>query len=206
MKTIKTLLTVTGAVLVLGAVGASAALAHEWRDNGVPVYKAEEVKSTSPLTFEDKIRRFEVSCTLYQKGTVSPGGKDEITSILSEAGAKKVPCTVVVKSGWCEKEPEIEAANLPWAGELVTVEGGLRDEILKKTPEWKVTCTGYVAGKITESCIAGLNSAIQNVSPFVDATFDEKTPAGSCAGEKEGRFIVGGTAKWGLKVGVLEAR
>ncbi len=204
-KTIRTLVTTSVAMLVLGAAGATTAAAHEWRQFGAPLVTAKEVQSTSTLTFENTAEGTTMRCALHQKGKVGPGAVSEITSITSEAGATKIPCTVVEDKTQECKTVEVEAFNLPWKSELVTLYEGLRNKLFEEPhhPEWR-----YYCGPSGDHnwCGVAPSAAIKNSTGGVEVIDDSKTPKTRCLVGQGEPFRTTGTSTFSfVSKGGLEA-
>lgn len=188
MKIVKTLGLVLAVALMFGALSASAAMAYEWQLNGAPITKAESISWTSKLTFENPTEEETYNCTIAHKGSLTTEGRGEITSVTSSGGAKAISCEITHAGGLCEKEVEIEALNLPWATELATVNGVLRDKILG-SPEWKIKCKKIIYTD-TNRCGASTNLGPHNLESGVQETYDGFSPVRGCG---SGNLVTRGT-------------
>jgi hypothetical protein len=202
MKTIKTFGAALLALLACGVLSASAAEAYEWQIGGSPLTKAEAVESTSTVTFENTKEGYEFSCAIARKGTVSTGGKGEITSIASSGGAKAISCTLKHSDADCESAMEIEAVGLPWATELVAVGGELRDK-LTATHEWKVKCKEVGGLTRTNSCNATGSVGPHNVNGGVEQIADSDSPRTGCSLDGGEAFVTKGAELLTASAGTL---
>ena len=179
MKRFKMVYALVAALSML-AILATGASAHEWLEAGKKITVATETTAKPTLRFENKLWGYAIECPLNEKGTVGPGAKDEITSILSSTGEKNITCTIPQHSGYCSEKAKIEAKALPWAFELQTVEGQERN-VLLKTHEWKIECTGPLTN-FTDWCEVTQSVALENWYEFVKEIFEsgEKYPETYC--------------------------
>ncbi len=192
MRIIKMLGAAFVAVLALGAVAAAGASALEWLLNGKPITAKTAVKSTGELLLKDDKEKIAVKCSGHDEGSVSPEGKDEITSITGLSGELNAPCTVE-EGSLCESATAM-AVNLPWATELVTVEGAIRDLITTANSGWAVTCKTII-GEVTDTCEGMTSTGMDNVTEGVLALFDaisRENPA-ECSRTKEKVGLVTGS-------------
>ncbi|HEY3828915.1 MAG TPA: hypothetical protein VGL57_06940 [Solirubrobacteraceae bacterium] len=187
------MLTVLVVALALGALSASAAMAHEWKVSGNPVISPTKAESEGTLQFENTTEQYSFQCKFRRKVELEPGGLGEITSITSTSGAKVLKCETKTSSA-CEKEAEIEALHLPWRTELVTINGELRNKIVKGggQPEWKITCFLFRI-KTPNWCYATTNAGIKNSGSLVEEIYDAKSPHTLCTNDGGEPFVTKGT-------------
>lgn len=181
MRTIKSLTTALAMLIAFGALAAPGALAHEWRKGGLVLTKAAEVEWKSTITLKNTHSDYTLECTMNHKGAVGPLAHSEITSITGEHGEKKIPCRVVTPGGVCSQSAEIEALHLPWASELATIGGELRNQLTKSiaVPEWKLYCEASDE-KFIDYCSVSPNTAMHNFSKGVEEIYDGKSPETDC--------------------------
>ncbi len=194
--------------LVVGAFSAASASAHTWEFEGRPItgspVAAEAYKNKVVLYVPEKSG--EDTCTLTVKGTVGPGAAGTITSITGPSGEKAAPCSVVGRGETlCEGTAHWEAVNLPWATELTTINGKLKQTIKnggKGTPGWSLKCGG-IFGEQTEACGGTTNTGMVNNLPEgkVEAIFNGESPTLPCAGNKPLQFPSGVLKIAATKVG-----
>ncbi len=192
MRIIKMLGAAFVAVLALGAVAAAGASALEWLLNGKPITATTTVKLTGELLLKDDTEKVAVKCSGHDEGTVGPGAADEVTKITGLSGELNAPCTVE-EGSLCESATAM-AVNLPWATELVTVEGAIRDLITTANAGWAVTCETII-GPVVDTCEGMTSTAMENVTGGVLATFDaisKENPA-ECSRPKAKVGLVTGT-------------
>ena len=171
MKTIKTFGVALVAMLMLGAVSASGAVAYEWQFNGSAITEAKSVSWTSTIKFENEAEHYTLHCAIVHKGTVGPGAKSEITSITSTGGAQAIPCELSPSSTACESGAEIEALGLPWTSELGKTGSEVRNALTKsEKDEWKIKCKGSVP---TNWCAVSPSTAVYNVNAGVEEIYEE---------------------------------
>ncbi|HEV3319541.1 MAG TPA: hypothetical protein VG053_07415 [Solirubrobacteraceae bacterium] len=137
-----------------------------------------------------------VECEEAAEGPVTPGGAGEVTKWTASG-------CVGVKG--CEaSEASVEAVNLPWREELVTIEGTVRDVLVADghgPPGFKMKCK--ILGLHTEDVLTGvLGTTATNVTGGVTAAFNvgEKllsSASGKASGSLEGsqtlQATLGGT-------------
>lgn len=167
--------------LSLCGLFAASASAHTWRINGAELTSPREITATAKIEFNETSTEERDKCTFNIGGTVGAGAAGKIASITSTSGAKAVKCEHA-HGTYCLAGYETEAVNLPWATELVTINGLLRDEFKSGgggTPGWSVKCNG-IFGKVSFTCTASKNAGIANGLEAVEATFDEKSPRSTC--------------------------
>ncbi|HEY3830592.1 MAG TPA: hypothetical protein VGL57_15485 [Solirubrobacteraceae bacterium] len=191
MKTIKMLGLTVVAMLALGGLSASAATAYEWQINGAALVKPAAAHWTSTIKFENTAEAYSFSCTIAHKGTLGTGASGEITSITSSGGAKAIPCELTHGSSDCTSAMEIEALGLPWATELATVGGELRNKIAG-SPEWKVRCKGVGGEARTNWCVVSPNAGPHNVTGGVEEIYDSNSPHTTCLDDGGNPFVTRG--------------
>jgi hypothetical protein len=179
MRTIKSLTTALAMLIAFGALAAPGAFAHEWRKNGLVLTKAVEVEWKSTITLKNTKSNYVLECTMNHKGAVGPLAHSEITSITGELGEKKIPCRVVTPGGICSQSAEIEALHLPWASELTTIGGELRNQLTTSATEWKLYCKAS-GEKFTDFCGVSSTTAMHNFSHGVEEIYDSKSPETDC--------------------------
>jgi hypothetical protein len=172
MKTIKMLSAACAVVFALTALSASAATAHEWRWEGLPLTKAEKVVEIGArYEFADAGARITFECTVEQKGTVGPGAAGQITSF-------KVSECRTIEGCEASQTPTLEAVHLPWSTELVTFESGLGNTITTKGAEWKWTCK-ILGSNWTEHCTIAPTMNVTNLGFNVEEAYKNE-PVISC--------------------------
>ena len=169
-----------GTMLILGALAlctavpamASATTQPGWELNELPLTEsiATQWKGTvkladpkTPIVGEES-----VECESTAEGTASIVGGGKVTSWT-------VSKCVAVKG--CEKNIQdltLRPLNLPWATEVVTVEGHERELIVnggKGNPGFDLECK-ILGGKVDDECTGTLTTAVSNVTGGVSAVFN----------------------------------
>lgn len=181
------ILTVLIAVLAVGALSASAALANpEWELGGTLLKGIVAAESEGTIALENKTEEYVIQCKVRRKvelGNVL--GLGVINSITNTAGAKLMKCETKVSSD-CETEAEVEALHLPWGTELTGSAGSeARNRILSKSseePEWKITCREFGV-KTTNWCSAVTSAGTKNEAAGVLESYDAKSAHGVCTND-----------------------
>ncbi|MGH2853211.1 MAG: hypothetical protein ACRDLF_03345 [Solirubrobacteraceae bacterium] len=142
----------------------------------------------------------EVRCNAggRSKGTVGPGGKDEVTS--AEVEKSKENCRGLKV---CESESikEVKAIHLPWKTELFETESAIQDKIegTGGGAGWKVVCSAAFVGERTDECeaetgkpeIATLTNAVTSGVLLVKGVFLNRRKAKCTEGGKESGEVTG---------------
>jgi len=223
------------AVFAIGAVMSSSASAQVWEEcsqgtnhkefenagctkanangpfgwNAITVAKL--VDSTGELTLEDTstpLGASAVKCKGVDHGTIGPGDKDLISSIVA---------TSCVGVKICEAPIVAEPVNLPWGTLLETVGGKIRDKITSEISGakigWKVKCTAGIFGEQNDLCLSastttGMDNSINGSVADVTALFDASSSRASCSlgnstsGVVTGFNLVEGLNRSGAPLGI----
>jgi hypothetical protein len=181
------------AVFAISAMVSASASALQWLIGGKPVTKATAVSSSGKLLLADLSAPSGgtyIECTGTDKGTVGPGGMDEITAITASGCVFQSG-----KNGACTAGDSVtaEGLHLPWLTTLITVGSSIRDKTTAtKNPGWNVTCT--VAGiiKVEDECTSSTaQPLLSNVAAGVDATFEASETASCTQGTSSSGMVIG---------------
>ncbi len=202
------------ALMAVGAISAAGATAHAWKHSShTELVSPEKFIAIGAITFDDTHHGNSYSCTIREEGTVGRGAVGQITSITGEYPKKAITCNRQSGSEPCGNgEIVVEAVHLPWATELATIGGSLRNEIKLGSPpsqaEWAITCKGWIGGTFSERCLANTYTGVQNLSNGEVETFFSKgefqSPSLECYGSYVHLPLKGGVTIRGLEGG-LEA-
>ena len=165
------------ALLAFGASSASAAKPGTWKVGGAEVLSAKPFYASGTIEIQENYYGNTFKCPFVQEGAVGPGAAGEIT------GKKVFNCTTGNRAP-CNGSVELEAVNLPWKTELVTVAGLLRDKIKNGgsgTPQWMLKCKGSSGETYNSYCTGAETSlGVRGYSEGVKATFDNESAHGTC--------------------------
>jgi len=198
MKKHQIVLLALAAVFALSAVlaataSAEATLLAEWLFKAAPITTLTATETKGKLILLDEGIGAEVECEGTLDGSVGANGEDEITEVLSKAGAKVTlgaPLTSCVSLKGCEAAKAIElspAETLPWHSLLYLDEttGSFLDTIFQAAG-FEIVCT-ILDIKATDTCtMTGETSTLVNQTAGAEAT-GLAEPAANCT--------IGGTAK-----------
>jgi hypothetical protein len=202
MQKIKTFSVALVAMLAFGALSVSAADAFEWQVEGASLTNPVAVSATSTITFANTDEGYEFKCTIARKGMAGVGAKGEITSITSSGGAKAIPCELIHSSGDCSSAMEIEAVGLPWATEIVAVEGQPRNK-LAATQVWKVRCKGIGGEARSNVCDVPATAGLHNNSKGVEQADDSLSAHTACSLDSGDPFVTTGSELLSSGVNIL---
>ncbi len=181
-------------ILALSALAAASTPAAEWLCNGKAPANATAcaIKGVNleVVLFKDMSAGSEIECpvgSVTGEGFAGPGAKGEITKTAITKGSCTAPAKAENLKGElvtnaCQKAVTIEAENLPWATELITVSPAVQGfeqwVIIKGTgkgePAYLFECEIAGGIKVDDLCEAlaahPLHDAIENLKA------DEETP------------------------------
>lgn len=154
-----------GAMLAFaGLWGAGVASAATWHQGGIELEEATRYKSTVGTAYFEAssptngTREYTLGCAMQTKGLVGPGSQGKITGATDSHGFTKMECSLA-QSGieTCAPPETVEAVDLPWTTELVSVGSEVRNVIKAGSggaPGWKITCYQGET-QLTEKCPFG---------------------------------------------------
>ena|ERR1700684_1092854 len=197
MKKIHILGAAVFAVFALTAVMASMASAAEWLVDGAAITALQSTETVGELKLtaegEPIIGTVEVTCSGILDGTISPGGLDEVTELLSLAGVaiSKTPlsgtalsCTNTAKC----TTPEVWAVNLPYSSQLAST----TDDVTSVAAGigFEVKCAGII-GAPSDTCTQdSMLSILENMGTpennVLASTSEVKTASCTTAGVDKG--------------------
>ena len=192
------------AALMLGALLATGASAHSWRLNGSELTKPSAFEDPASLEFENTHYGDNDLCSFVENGAVGAGALGEITSITNKTGEKIVKCEVL-RTGLCASAVEFEAYDLPWATEITTVNGVLRDVIKADghgAPGWKIKCKA-LGSPYEFICEAATNTGIANSSKGAELSYDASSPKTGCTIGGSGIFATHGAVRLTTASGIF---
>jgi hypothetical protein len=155
--------------LVLCSGSSALASTTEWRRNGAALSHsyAVSVKGSIEMEMTRSVRN-DIKCEDTEKGSVSPKGAGEITSIT---------ITSCVNKSSCPAPSTIEVRNLPWHTELATVEGKVLNEFVGSKgfsgPLVRLNCTEQ---EQPETCVLP-SSTLTNSGSSVVAELESRLEA-----------------------------
>lgn len=197
-------LTVAVLALFLCTQASAWAAGPEWRVNDTALTESTGTEWSGKIKVADSNApggAVTVECEDSAEGPVGPGKAGEITKWTASK-------CVFVKKGACEtgSTPTVEAVNLPWHTELVTVEGATRDSITnggKGAPGYQRTCR-VLGLKVPDICTGTLSATVADGESGVTATLlgSEKL---SCTQTKEGTGSTEGSQNVKAPAGKLSA-
>lgn len=196
------------AVFALGAVMVAPALAEEnmlWLLNGTTIEGTTKVPTEiagSLLLTDLELATEGVTCAGIFDGTVSANGADETTAVLTStgellegtiAGQDLLVCTND-SAGPCEagEEIDVETVGLPWATQLVLVEGLWLDLATSagKKVGYMVTCLTLLGAKTLDECtVETAVSEIMSETSLIGLFNEENTGNCSLLGGKKGDVV-----------------
>jgi hypothetical protein len=150
-----------------------AAATPTWHEDGVELTSALAVNSTLKLTIPLETSHT-LECAGVTSGSIGAGGIGEVEKV-EEAlgGSTHIKCTTTSKQ--C-RSPYITGVNLPWNTTLYTEAGETRNAIESSgagEPELGITCEIQHLF-YTDYCSVPSSVHVENASPNVDESFDEK--------------------------------
>jgi hypothetical protein len=197
MKTIRMFSVALTAACAFAALSTTAAAAHEWLQQGLPLTKNINVSGKANYKFGiGGFGYIRFSCEFEEKGTVGAGGKGEITSIKKGTCYENEACQAGASQ-------TVEAVHLPWHTELVTFEGGLGNKITTAEPEWKIKCKLTDGENLTETCGIYPTASLKNLSYSVEETLKDY---GKTRCFSHSKFELEGTNVLEEKINGLQAR
>lgn len=160
----------------LGGKGLSEPLTDSWKG---------KIKLTDPKALEEAPET--VECEDTATGLAGLANTGEVTEWTYSN------CTGTVLKETCQSPVSIQAVNLPWHSELVTV-GGVTHDIMTSggsgTPGYKMRCTEKIGGKVLDECTGTPTLTTTDGEKGVSAAFTSEklncTKGGTGAGTLEG--------------------
>jgi hypothetical protein len=217
-STVRATLLALAAILALGAVSASSALASpEWyvKESGVYKKVTTPLKVTIGYNYElndaKAVAGFGliVACKFEGEGEISSGGTGVISNFSTGLNCKGV----VGKSGvtTCERFEKSASVSIPWKIELYKEGSEIRQRIVSGgggTPSWAFGCSSAVFGSISDTCGVNTNTHMTDnaTEGLVEAGFDTKSAKTECteggkeAAEWKGALKIKATSGAAIKV------
>lgn len=146
-----------------GPAIANAAASPVWQYGGESLEEGYAFISPTKTAYFEVVgpsggREFTLGCKMKMEGVVDPDGKGDIDRVTDGNGHTSMLCDLA-QSGLeqCAPPETVEAVNVPWETELISVGEQVRNVITMGTktvrPGWKIACQQYgVVETLEEKC------------------------------------------------------